>query len=248
MPPDARTLIENLLGQTIYTLGRDKPNVVKAVDGDNVIVGTRRSPGGKPVPLSLVQMGLDNLHEAGNLRISPETFNGRRRSSFIGAAIATLPDVAVEHRPVIRLLLAGSHPEVATGSVTSAGDGYPDPQTARSVDDAGVKVAIRAISERYPGARIIEMPHNNPGFDVIALLDSGGAEYIEIKSTSGSAPSFFLTEKERVFAAEHSGQHHLVVVMNVNVDAVTGDVRWHDGPLVEPLVHLAPQQWKGMLS
>jgi hypothetical protein len=135
-------LIENLLGQTIYTLGRDRPNVVKGVEGDNVIVGTRRSPGGKPVPLSLVQMGLDKLHQAGDLRVSPETFNGRRRSSFIGAAIATLPGVAVEHRPVIQLLLAERHPEAAADPVTSASDGYPDPVTARSVDDTGVKVAI----------------------------------------------------------------------------------------------------------
>jgi hypothetical protein len=92
------------------------------------------------------------------------------------------------------------------------------------------------------------MPHNNAGFDVKVLRATGDVEYIEIKSTLGPAPSFYLSERERIFADDHAAQHHLVVVTNVDVDEVAGDVRWHDGPLIEPAVHLAPRQWKGALS
>ena len=248
MLPDARWLITSLIGQTIFTLGRDRPNTIKSIEGENVIVATQRSPDGKPVPLSLVQMGLTKLQDTGELRVNPESFGGRRRSSFIGAAIATLPDVAVEHRPAVRLLVGDAHNEAAVQPIASGAAGYPDPETGSIVDDAGVKVALRAISKRYRQHRVIEMPHNNPGFDVLVLGPHNETEYIEIKSTSGPTPTFFMSEQQRLFAEKHSAGHHLLVVTNVDVDAVTGDVRWHDGPLTTPDVELAPQQWKGRLT
>ena len=164
--PNARTLAEDLVGQTIFTLGHDKPNTIIAVHGENVVVGTTKSPGGKPVPLGTLQLGLDALEETGEFRVRPESLNQNRRSSFVGAAIATLPNVAVEHRPQIRLLADGATDEASARDVVSGGDAYPDPNTTRVVDAAGVKVAMQAIIDRYRDQRVIEMPHNNAGFDV----------------------------------------------------------------------------------
>lgn len=52
----------------------------------------------------MVQRGLDRLIDAGEVRVAPESFDGRRRSSAVGAILATLPSIEVSKRPTyIRL-------------------------------------------------------------------------------------------------------------------------------------------------
>jgi hypothetical protein len=57
---DAREHLQGLVGTTITTLS-GRPNTVLRVQGDVVIVGTQRSPGGQPVPIEWVQAALDDL-------------------------------------------------------------------------------------------------------------------------------------------------------------------------------------------
>ncbi|HEX5971725.1 MAG TPA: hypothetical protein VFY85_07350, partial [Gemmatimonadaceae bacterium] len=58
MVNDARAFLESLVGQTIKT-SRGRPNVILAVEGPDVIVGTLRSPSAQPVPIEWVQSALD---------------------------------------------------------------------------------------------------------------------------------------------------------------------------------------------
>lgn len=80
--PDARTVVIPLVGTTIQTV-TGRPNVVLSVDADAVVVGTERSPVGAPVPLALLQDGLDALYEQGAVTVDVETLG--HRSAFIGA-------------------------------------------------------------------------------------------------------------------------------------------------------------------
>jgi hypothetical protein len=84
---DARTILSSLVGETIHTL-TGRPNVVLAIEGDAVIVGTTRSPGGQPVPIEWVQDALDRLAADGAVEINVQSV--RYRSAFIGAVLASL--------------------------------------------------------------------------------------------------------------------------------------------------------------
>jgi hypothetical protein len=70
---DARSYLGSLIGKTIYTLGRRQPNRILAIEGDQIIVATNRSPAGEPVPIASVQDALDRLFRDRELAISVES-------------------------------------------------------------------------------------------------------------------------------------------------------------------------------
>lgn len=110
MPPiDARILAESLVGRTLTTPARENPNTILRVDGSDVIVGTEDSPAGEPVSLAQLQRGIDMLFEESEVRIEPETFGGYRRSSAIGAILASLDGIEVTAPPTY-VRLVGSTP------------------------------------------------------------------------------------------------------------------------------------------
>jgi hypothetical protein len=86
--PDARAYLRGLIGKTIHTL-TGRPNSIIAIDGDDVLVGTTRSPDGQAVPIAWVQEAMDRLYAQGSIEISVESVG--YRSAFIGAVLATLP-------------------------------------------------------------------------------------------------------------------------------------------------------------
>ena len=101
---DARTHLQSLIGQEIRTLSHNQPNRVLSLEGDDVIVGTTKSPDGAPVPIKWVQDGIDVLVRDGELVIDVETL-GHRRSSFVGAVLATLPGAVVRSTTPRRVAL-----------------------------------------------------------------------------------------------------------------------------------------------
>jgi hypothetical protein len=245
MPPDARELAQGLRGRTIHTIDRQLPNEVLEVVSADVIIATRKSPAGKPVALRYIQDGLDILYSDGRVRITPATFGGYRRSSFIGALLATLPGVRTTARPVwVELDVNGSTREPGDDAFR----GYPDPTTSTAVDEAGIAVALVAIAARFPDLEVVSMSHTNPGFDV-RVRDAEGVSvaYIEIKSTTDPAPVFFLSEEQRRFAEQFADRYHLLVVTSVDPARGGGDVVWHDGALDADRVELGPRQWRGRL-
>jgi 5-methylcytosine-specific restriction enzyme A len=90
---DAGGLARSAVGKTVYTIDRAEPNRILSVENGSILVGTRRSPSGSPVPVQLVQDAADALIQEGEIRISPASL-GHRRSSFVGALLATDPRVA----------------------------------------------------------------------------------------------------------------------------------------------------------
>lgn len=100
---DARALLESLVGQQIFTI-TGRPNTVLSVEGDDVVVATGRAPGGQPVPIEWVQTGLERLLEEREIEVSVASLG--HRSSFVGAALLTLPDAIADSTtpPRIRLV------------------------------------------------------------------------------------------------------------------------------------------------
>ena len=94
--PDIRAHLLGLVGQTIPTL-TGRPNTILAVRGDDVIVGTDRSPQGQPVPISDAQAAADEVYSGGHLHIAPGSVG--YRSAFVGAVLRSLPDVETAADP-----------------------------------------------------------------------------------------------------------------------------------------------------
>ena len=111
----ARTLLESLVGQQILTI-TGRPNTVLSVVGDDVVVATGRAPGGQPVPIEWVQTGLERLLEEREVEVSVASLG--HRSSFVGAALLTLPDAIADPATPPRIRLV-------------------DPPTAYKLDQAG---------------------------------------------------------------------------------------------------------------
>lgn len=105
---DARSHLQTLVGHEIRTLTRRQPSRILRIEGSDVIVGTGRSPDGRPVPIEWLQDAADLLEEKGEVTVDVETLG--YRSAFVGAFLATLPGAVV--RPTIPRRVALTSPSV----------------------------------------------------------------------------------------------------------------------------------------
>lgn len=106
---NARAYLQSLTGQTISTV-TGRPNTVVAVQGDEVLVRTRRSEatGGDRVPLQWIQDAADDLFAKGEIGINVK--EASYRSAFVGAVLATLPGAKALSGPSRVVLDGGSGP------------------------------------------------------------------------------------------------------------------------------------------
>jgi hypothetical protein len=120
---DARTYLQDLVGQTIATV-TGKPNTIVAVRGDDVFVRTENTadPAGEPVPIRWVQDAAQTSFADG--RIGINTDEATHRSAFIGAVLSTISGAIGLQRPARVELMAGRgpspqlEPEGSMGSVS----------------------------------------------------------------------------------------------------------------------------------
>lgn len=107
---DAELLARAAVGKTLYTVDKNLPNKVLGITGNSVLVQTQATAdsGGAPVPLDLIQQAADQLSRDGQLRLNPKTL-GHRRTSFVGALLATDPSVVALLKPTrLRLRSTGA--------------------------------------------------------------------------------------------------------------------------------------------
>ena len=99
---DARQLLGSLVGRRLQTVTGHENRILR-LDGDEVVVWTKRSPGGQPVPITWVQDALDRIERDREIEISVASV--RYRSAFIGAVLRQLPgaEVVPTSPPRIRL-------------------------------------------------------------------------------------------------------------------------------------------------
>lgn len=95
--PTATDLLRSLLGVEVRTLTRGMANTILKLESGRARVRTDRSPDGEWVDIDDVQQGLDLLARSGTVRVSVDELG--HRSSFVGAVLATLPDVEVLTKP-----------------------------------------------------------------------------------------------------------------------------------------------------
>jgi hypothetical protein len=123
---------------------------------------------------------------------------------------------------------------------------YASPGVGRQVENLSREISRHKLLVKDPRAEIVDMPTNNPGFDL--LTDIPGAKYVEVKGTQTSRPQFLLSEGERRFAALHHSEYLLMVVFGINLTSGQfAGLRTARGA-VGPAHRLEPFQWRGLLD
>lgn len=102
---NARDVLSPLIGTTLLTVPRNRPNQVLELRGNDVIVGTPRTPSGSAVPIAYVDAALTRLIAESELEISVPSL-GHRRTSFVGAALMTLDGVEMTDSSPPRLVIS----------------------------------------------------------------------------------------------------------------------------------------------
>ncbi len=127
---------------------------------------------------------------------------------------------------------------------------YASSSDAREVERASVDCAIAWLKSRYPGQSVVEMPRNNPGFDLVVGDIADPDLYVEVKGTRAELSVFWMTEGERAFSAANSAKYMLIVVSSLRPrEGGAGD--WHlrarMGAVHGDDFVLEPSQWRGLL-
>lgn len=87
---------------------------------------------------------------------------------------------------------------------------------ALAVEVVSRRVAVRWLRDRPGSGRVVQMPLNNPGYDLrVDRVD--GSLFVEVKGTRGGRPRFFLSEGERLFAEANRDRYLLLVVTGVDL-------------------------------
>lgn len=134
----------------------------------------------------------------------------------------------------------------AAHAVTPAHDGYASPVDSVEVDEVRMDIAMGEVRAAFPGERVMRMPHNNPGFDILVEDRSAPVRYIEVKSTRSPEPVFNMSEGERRFSAAHADRYTLLVIAGVELSARTHQtVHWYSGEVAAERFNLRPMQWRG---
>lgn len=168
-PPAARSLLTDLVGQTILTVGRPQPNTILEVGENSVLVGTKDSPTGSPVPIRLVQDALDRLAREGEVEISVESL-GHRRSSFIGAVLLTVPGTRAATSP-LRIVastdVASEYRAAVAGDINAWWEDDPDELFWLEITDRDdIGVDLHAPQRDARGA-------TSPGYSLVWWVNPG---------------------------------------------------------------------------
>ncbi|HEY8590057.1 MAG TPA: DUF3883 domain-containing protein [Naasia sp.] len=124
---------------------------------------------------------------------------------------------------------------------------YATHETAAAVERFSVDRALQWLRAEYPDAELAEMPHNNPGFDVLVTGPGDFRLHVEVKGTQAPVPAFFMSEGERLFSVNNADKYLFVCVYDIDLESGQATVLTKQGPVGGEAFHLIPAQWRGLL-
>lgn len=107
----------------------------------------------------------------------------------------------------------------------------PPASLVAQIESFSVARAREIVLSRFPGAVIDEMPHSNPGYDIVVREGDQVVRYVEVKGTTRESPAFLITENERNFSVQNGDHYSLVLVGEIDLTAESFVPYWHDGPI-----------------
>lgn len=119
---------------------------------------------------------------------------------------------------------------------------YASKEHAEAIFRYSTDVVLDLLRKRHPEASIVELPKNNPGFDI--RINGANYEYVEVKGTTSNEVFFWLSEGERRFAEVHSEAYALFVVFDIDLEAKTHKIEEHLGHLTSDSFTLIPENYR----
>lgn len=136
------------------------------------------------------------------------------------------------------------------GQPTSRPGVYASAEDALEVERASVDCAIAWLASKYPTKDVVEMPRNNPGFDLIVGEIANPDLYVEVKGTRADTSVFWMSEGERAFSVANAAKYMLIVVSSIRPSAAQPrdwKLRTRMGAVSGDDFVLEPSQWRGLL-
>jgi hypothetical protein len=126
---------------------------------------------------------------------------------------------------------------------------YTDSTTAKAVERRSVEIALADLAGRFPAQEIVEMPGNNPGFDIRVGSEADPLVFVEVKGTQSSEPVFFMSEGEREFSERHAVRYELLVVTGIDLASKDFlEVHRRQGAVGPAIAEMKPSQWRAKLT
>ena len=119
----------------------------------------------------------------------------------------------------------------------AAESGQEAPARTRATEEVERR-AVEAVlvAERAIGRNPVEMPRNNPGYDIRSTDDEGRIHYIEVKGRIEGADTFAITTNEVTFA-QTQGERHRLALVQVSPDGPEHDELRY---VTDAFAHLEP--------
>ena len=160
-----------------------------------------------------------------SVRIKPETAF-RRARDLERRLEHRLEDLDLSERLVARPPgLVGMALVIPKGMIDRLEGRRTEPAASYAKETAEVdRRAVAAVmaAERTLGREPTEMPHNNPGFDILSAAADRSMIHLEVKGRIEGADDFQITRNE-VLAAKNLGDHYRLALVRVSPDGPEHD-------------------------
>lgn len=165
----------------------------------------------------------------GRVRQSPERMEGRARE------LEARLDVRSESLAAEAQLAAKTPTVVGAALIIPAGlvPGVPSGPPVDTTISERRAVDLVLAAEHALGRVPVEMPRNNPGFDVRSTAADGSTVFLEVKGRVAGAEDFFVTYNEVLFG-KNAGAHHRLALVSVHPDGPAHDELRY---LTDPFAH-----------
>ena len=157
---------------------------------------------------------LDAQSAGKSLKMRPETAQARARDleRRLEKRLAELDrDEELIARPPAISAAALVVPQGLLDKLTGVSDPWRLPRGDTTETDRRAVAAVLA-SERALGRSPTEMPHNNPGYDIVSSRDDGHLIYIEVKGRVEGADVFWVTKTEALHGKNSGTGSRLAMV------------------------------------
>lgn len=177
---------------------------------------------------------LERVGTVGRLRADTAFVRARQLDERLNRRLAELDEAT--NLIAVPAVIRGVALVIPSDAIASADDTPPHTfaRDTKEVERRAVEAVLEA--ERAIGRQPVEMPFNNPGYDIQSTDSHGRTYYIEVKGRILGSETFTITTNEITFAQTQGERHRLALVEVSTSSAATAQLRYVTGAFA----HLEP--------
>lgn len=177
---------------------------------------------------------LERAGTVGRLRAETAFVRARQLDERLDSRLRELDEAT--QLSAVPAIVRGAALVIPSGALVS--EQGADSQVFARETEAVERRAVEAVlaAERQVGRAPVEMPRNNPGYDIRSTDSGGRIHYIEVKGRIEGSDTFTITANEVSFAQTQGNRHRLALVSVSSDGAEHDELRY----VLDALSHLEP--------